>query len=149
MTTNEVNHRRPLSGMRAGFTIVEIILAIGLVLGLMAILYPMVMRRQEQGRRKTVKLEMQQFRIDVERYYDDTGSYPNEWRDLINRPSGEGAEKWDGPYLDKKMKSAPKDPWQKQYQYKKNPDGDGFEICSFGGKEGKKIPKSEWVCVRS
>ncbi len=121
--------KRIVRGMRAGFTTLELIFATALLMGLMAILIPMITSRMEQGRRNSAKIEMQQMKVSVEQYYDDMGSYPSSLEALIKRPSGAKADSWNGPYLDKK-KGVPKDPWSKAYQYRLNPDGGSFELYS-------------------
>ncbi len=54
----------------------------------------------------------------LDRYRTDIGRYPTTAQGLdalIRRPTGEGADKWRGPYLP--VGRRPVDPWQRAYDY--------------------------------
>jgi general secretion pathway protein G len=128
------------SSMRAGFSLVEIMIVltiIGLIFGFLVTNLP---KRLEKGKKDTTISTLRVLEQNIEEFYSDTGHYPERLEDLIKKPSNpEIAEKWEGngPYL--KTKSVPKDGWGNAIQYKLSAEGaeQPYELFSKGSKKTK------------
>ena len=91
----------------------------------------------EASKAKTAKIQITNIATALDLYYLTNGSYPNETlglKALVERP--EGAEVWDGPYLN--HAGGIIDPWGRPYLYKQPGAHGKFDISSLGtdGKEG-------------
>ncbi len=131
---------------RAGFTLIELMIAIAILGILMAIVVPNYLAYQERAKKRAAKSTLQVFKGAILMYQSDIGQFPTRLRDLLLRPREERlAKKWEGPYLERK--EVPSDPWGNKYQYKVTPGGPNpYEFYSYGPK-GKGAPKVEWLSV--
>ena len=137
-----------LSDLNAGFTFVETlaVLAVTAVLASQVTVaaHAMLQRSRVAG----TQTQIESFRLALQSYYVDCGSFPTEEQGLQalwKKPSIEPVpENWDGPYTDK---AVPKDPWGMEYHYAvsgspamppETPEGIPFVIYSLGAdkKEG-------------
>lgn len=114
---------------RAGFTLIEVllVLAILVILGGMVGIY--FSRIQGNAYSDAAKTQMGMFSQNLKIYRLDTGGYPTTEQGLnalVEQPSG--LTKWRGPYLEGAI---PVDPWGQPYQYKLE-GGDQYLIWSFG-----------------
>ena len=124
-------------GLRAGFTLVEmlvVLVIIGLVMGLVG---PRVLNSLTDARAKTAKLQIESLGSSLDLYYLDVGRYPSTSEGLgalVTAPGG--LTGWNGPYL--KGGAVPNDPWGQAYTYRSPAATAPFEIVSFGsaGREG-------------
>ncbi len=121
---------------RAGFTLIEILIAIALVAMLIAVaianLDTIFGSNQEKVAsifvNQTAKLGLTPYRLDI-------GNYPSTeegLQALVSPPSGK-ENRWKGPYLEE----IPLDPWGNPYQYRfpgsKNVNKSrGYDIWSYG-----------------
>lgn len=123
-----------------GFTFIETIIVIGIILILSAGVGFSAVRYLERAKLASCKNQIEVFRISLQSYYLDCGMYPTQnqslgalWEKPIMAPV---PVQWSGPYLDRQV---PKDPWGNDYIYKSPGDkGLPFTIISYGadGKEG-------------
>lgn len=100
------------SGRGDGFTLIEIMLVVGIIGILAAMVVPKL-----TGRTKEAKIAVCQADVDVniplalDLYELDNGEFPSSLDNLLeNRDS---KDNWKGPYI----KNSPKDPWGKDYYY--------------------------------
>jgi len=123
-----------------GFTFMETIAVISIILILSAAVGFSSVKYIERARMASCRNQMETFRLALQSYLLDCGQYPTEaqglealWEKPILSPV---PLQWAGPYLDRKI---PKDPWGTGYIYK-NPGHLNlpFTISSYGadGKEG-------------
>lgn len=133
---------RQVAGISAGFTFVETlaVLAVTAVLAsqVSVAAHAMLQRSRVAGTR----MQIESFRVALQSYYVDCGSFPTEEQGLSalwKKPSVPPVpEDWNGPYTDK---AVPKDPWGMDYCYAvsgspsmppESPDGLPFVIYSLG-----------------
>lgn len=130
-----------------GFTIIELTVSI-VIMGILIVTlqqgYSYIMNRAKNfsttGALRSVK-------SSVKTFYDDTGSYPRTFNDLISRPTDPKiAKRWQGPYTDKT--EIPDDGWKRPLQYKQNAKGSQheYELYSWGAKGEDSAPE-EWINV--
>jgi general secretion pathway protein G len=137
-------------GGRRAFTLLEILLVVGLLALLASFAIPALVSSGERA-----KIDMARAAVGpngplaqaINLYKFHTNSYPKEMKDLISKPSDdEVAEKWHGPYLEDA--SGLKDPWGHDYEY----NGEGkhnegkFDLWSRGpdGKDASEDDIKNW-----
>lgn len=96
-----------------GFTLIEILTVICIIVLLIGLLSPTLRRAREQANIQKAKAMISSLEVAVNMYYTDIGSYPAALSDLINPPSPYS------PYMDSKDYVAPDflDPWRNAYHY--------------------------------
>jgi general secretion pathway protein G len=142
-------HRK---GDEDGFTIMETIIVLMIILILSASVGFVYFRYIASAKSASAKTQIETFNLALAQYFMDVGDYPSESEGLAalrDKPSSENAaKKWNGPYLQKKV---PKDPWGNEYVYKRPaPDGSEFGIASWGadgveGGTGKDADIATWI----
>ncbi len=127
---------------RAGFSLVEILIAVVIIGIIAAVTIPSYLGYIERSKLRTVKLDLRNIKGWVIQFNEDVGNLPETLDDLMRRPLNEElAKEWAAPYAEK----IPKDPWKNAYQYRPTPDQEQqFELYSYGPK-GKSAPQSAWI----
>lgn len=134
---------------RAGFSLMEIMIAVmilGLIMGLVG---PKVFQILENSQKTAARSEIKAYKDAIAMYKLNTHVFPKKLVDLGIKPKGDEkiAKLWQGPYVD--IKEAPEDPWGNKYHYKVNAEGakHPYELLSYGpnGKGGAQ--KEEWISV--
>ena len=123
-----------------GFTFIETIVTISIILILSAAVGFSAIRYVDRGREAACRNQIEVFRIALQSYFLDCGQYPTEsqgLKALWERPSlSPVPPDWKGPYVDRQI---PADPWGNSFIYK-NPGEKNlpFSIMSYGadGKSG-------------
>ena len=127
---------RKLRTRRSAFTLLEILLVVGLLALLASFAIPALIGKSEEARVKLAQSAigpngpiMQAIGL----FKLDTGVFPESLNDLIEKPSDDKvASKWKSPYL--QDRSGLLDPWQNEYQYER--DGkhnvNGVDLWSNG-----------------
>ena len=123
-----------------GFTFIETIIAISIILILSAAVGFSSIKYIERARIAACRNQIETFRLALQSYHLDSGQYPTEiqglralWEKPIITPV---PPRWDGPYTNRQI---PKDPWGNDYIYKNPGDKNlPFTIMSYGadGKAG-------------
>ena len=116
-----------LSG-RAGFTLIELLVVMVIIGLLVALVGPNVMGRAEKAKPQAARVQIENLANALEMFKLDTGRYPTDEEGLaVLRQAPANADRWDGPYL---RKQVPKDPWDRDYVYRRS--GKTFEVLSYG-----------------
>jgi general secretion pathway protein G len=130
--------KRQQADPEAGWTFMETIIVLAIVLILTATVGFFFIRNIDKAKLVAARTQIESFELALTQYYLDCGDYPSQEEGLAalrTKPSG-GAEGWDGPYL---SKAIPKDPWGHDYVYlRPGPDGSDYGIACLGadGLEG-------------
>lgn len=121
--------RRRQVRRRGGFTLVEVLLVLAILVILGAMVGVGVVQVQRNANRNAAKAQIGMLDESVNMYRIDVGVFPNELIDLLEPPQDlRNPDKWSGPYLERD--EIPLDPWQNDYQFAN--EGDDFRIWSFG-----------------
>jgi general secretion pathway protein G len=130
--------------VQPGFTLIEIIIAIGIALGFLALVVPKIYKNIFRGERDTTKIILTSVKQEIERYKMDTRKYPESLRDLLKKPADE--KKWEGPYVDREEDL--EDSWGEKLQYKRTVGGKhAYELYSWGSSEGAQTPEDQRINV--
>jgi len=113
----------------AGYTLLELLVVMGILAVLTAIATPQLMGYFGKAKTQSVQLQIENIGTALELYYMENGAYPSAsvgLKALVEAPPE--APRWNGPYL-KKAKNL-LDPWGRPYQYAII-DGQ-YEVYSLG-----------------
>lgn len=122
---------------RRGFTIIELLIVIAIILAIGGLVLVNVLGASEKADRGTVMIQIQAFDRALEQFKIDMKRYPSDEEGLVvlwNKDSLEDedeAAKWSGPYL---KSPSVKDTWGSEWVYR-NPseiEGVAYDIVSVG-----------------
>ena len=131
-----------------GFTLLELLVVLG-ILGLLAgIVAPKVMKHLEAARIKTARMQVETLSSALDMYKMDVRRYPTTeqgLKALVEKPSD--SKRWNGPYLSKNR--IPQDPWIQDYHYASPGQHGKFDLYSYGaddkeGGEGEDQDINSW-----
>jgi len=123
--------RKSRRDAEAGFTLLELLVVLGILALLAAIGYPQVLRYLGAARTETAKAQISALATSLELYALDNGGFPSQQvglKALVQAPPG--SKRWRGPYL--KRAEALIDPWGTPYQYKVPGRAAPFELATLG-----------------
>jgi len=134
--------------LRAGFSLIELLIVIVILGGLVAVVAPGLMDSADQAKRDTVCLKMNDLKKRFDMFSLDNGSYPDTEEGFEALLSNPDTEKYPNYRAKPYLKKLPKDSWKTPFIYIK--EGDDIEIISLasdrkeGGEEnGKDIRFSD------
>lgn len=117
--------------LRAGFTLLELLVVL-VILGMLAgLVGPRVMKYFSGARSDTTRLQITDLSTALDMYKLEIGRYPTTdegLEALVQQPPG--ASHWNGPYL--KKKQVPKDPWGQDYHYRFPGEHGEIDLYSLG-----------------
>ncbi len=116
-----------------GFTLIEMMVVVVVIGLLAAMIGPRLFNQVEKAQRIRIKQDVRAIESALKFYRLDSYRYPSQSEGLealVSSPSGSGAQRWNGPYLE----VVPEDPFQRSYGYA-NPGthGKDVEVFSLGG----------------
>lgn len=117
-----------------GFTLLELLVVLGIIALLAGIVGPQVMKHMAASKTKAARVQVEDLSAALDMYKLDTGKYPTTEQGLlalVERP--EGSKRWNGSYLRKTK--VPKDPWVQDYQYASPGEHGKFDLYSYGADE--------------
>ncbi len=115
----------------AGFTLLELLVVLGILALLAAVVGPNVLRYLGKGRTVSAKAQISSISTAIELYALDMGAAPSTEAGLGALMSApQGATRWRGPYL--KNANGLVDPWGRPYNYRSPGQHAPYEIFSYG-----------------
>jgi general secretion pathway protein G len=127
--------RLAVSRRRRGFTLMEVMLVLVILVILGSLTVGMFSSQQKQAAIRSTRAQIGLFKSPLDTYHLDMGAYPSTDEGLAalsQAPSSAAnAANWAGPYLEG---TVPTDPWGNayQYQYPGTKNTDRYDIWSFG-----------------
>ena len=113
------NFRKRMRQAR-GFTLLEIMLVVGLLALLAAFVVPNLIEKSKQAKIKLTEAAIGPngtISQEIEAFQMDTGKFPETLKDLYEKPTDEALAKlWKGPYI--KNPDNMKDAWNNDFNYK-------------------------------
>ena len=134
-----------LSPVTKAFTLIEL-LAVIAILGLIAAFaVPQVLKWVSGARSDSARIQIEALGGSIDLYRLEVGSFPPTLEALVVKPSGQ--DRWDGPYIKKKV--IPKDPWGNDYIYRYPGNNGDYDLMSLGadnseGGEGEQKDIVSW-----
>lgn len=122
------------SSRMGGFTLLELLVVLGIIAMLAGIVGPQVMKHMGASKTKAAKVQIEDLAAALDMYKLDEGRYPTQQQGLqalIQKPFD--AKRWNGPYLRKEK--VPQDPWMVEYHYVFPGEHGSFDIFSYGADE--------------
>jgi len=122
---------RQLCGRRAGFTLLELMVVLLILVLLASIAAPRVTNYLRRAKLETAKIQVEALSAAVDSFHLDNGRFPTTSEGLnvlIQRPTDASA--WDGPYV-KKAESLI-DPWGHPYHYRFPGVHGDYDVYSLG-----------------
>jgi general secretion pathway protein G len=125
------------SRTETGFTLLELLVVLGIIAMLAGIVGPQVMKHMGESKVKAAKVQIEDLAATLDMYKLDLGNYPSSeegLKALVESP--DSSKHWNGPYLRKSK--IPLDPWQNEYKYTFPGEHGKFDLLSLGadGREG-------------
>ncbi|MDT8406012.1 MAG: type II secretion system major pseudopilin GspG [Methylococcales bacterium] len=120
-----------------GFTLLELLVVLGIIALLAGIVGPQVMKHMSTSKTRAAQVQIEDLSAALDMYKLDVGRYPTPEQGLsalVEKP--QDSERWNGPYLRKNK--VPKDPWLNDYVYRQPGEHGAFDLYSLGadGNEG-------------
>lgn len=132
-----MNMKHMKKNTQTGFTLLELLVVLGIIAMLAGIVGPQVMKHMGESKTKAAKVQIEELSATLDMYKLDLGSYPTSEEGLkVLIESPDGAKRWNGPYLRKS--TIPLDPWQQEYRYVSPGEHGKFDLFTLGAdnKEG-------------
>jgi general secretion pathway protein G len=131
-----------------GFTLVELLVVLGIIALLGALIAPQVIRYLSDARVESARVQLKNIESALELYYLDNGAYPAQdqgLQALVTLPPGVGS--WRGPYL--KNARGVVDPWGAAFSYRIPGEHGTFDLFSLGrdqaeGGSGESVDVLSW-----
>jgi general secretion pathway protein G len=131
-----------------GFTLVEMLVVLGIIALLATLVTPQVMRYMSKARTETAAAQLKNLQGAIELYFLDTGRYPptdGGLESLLSPPSDSAG--WSGPYL--RSPEGLLDPWNRSYLYRFPGSHGDYDLLSYGfdgieGGEGENRDVTSW-----
>lgn len=128
MTLEKPNDRR---NSQSGVTLLEVMIVLAVIVLVIGVAAPRVIDSFGRAKSQTALVQMSNIKAAMQMYYIDVGRPPTAAQGLdalMRRP--QGAENWNGPYLDNADGLI--DPWGRRYQLRIPGNDVPFEIFTYG-----------------
>ncbi|MGD9634916.1 MAG: type II secretion system major pseudopilin GspG [Pirellulales bacterium] len=137
--------RARVQRQRAGFTLMEVLLVLMILVVLASMAVTIFSGTQEQALKDAAKGQLGVFKTAISTYQIHTRKLPSDLKELVDKPADSKiADRWNGPYIDREAV----DPWDNPYKIavpgKHNPDS--YDVWSTGpdGQDGTADDIGNW-----
>ncbi|MEO5814676.1 MAG: type II secretion system major pseudopilin GspG [Gemmatimonadaceae bacterium] len=125
-----------MRAVRAGFTLIEVLVVVVIIAVLASLVAPNVFRHVETAKAVAAQAQISTLGAALDAYRLDNGRYPTTEQGLASLwqmpTTGARPSNWRGPYL---RQPVPADPWGAPYVYRAPGEhiANGFDLSSLGG----------------
>jgi general secretion pathway protein G len=139
--------RSPKRRRRAGFTLVEVLLVLVILVVIASLGIANYSRAQRKAYMNAAKAQVGQLSSLAKQYQIDVGDFPPSLEALLQPPPDlANPAKWNGPYLEKA--TLPLDPWDRPYEYQypgiHNPELPDIYSAGPDGVKGTQDDVGNW-----
>jgi general secretion pathway protein G len=127
---------RTASSRGAGFTLIELMVVLLVLVLLASIAAPRVTHYLQKAKIEAAKVQVEALSAAVDSFHLDMGRFPSTdegLKALLERPSD--GEKWDGPYIRKR--DSLNDPWGRAYRYQFPGQHGDYDVFTLGANDGE------------
>ncbi len=130
--------------LQAGFTFVELVIAIAILGVLALIVVPRVARYFDEAAVETTRTNLKTVKMEIDNYIrKHHGQPPQSLKDLVRRPANMTQQEWGGPFLD--GDEEPLDGFNTPLVYKSMPGNQPPYSLRSWGKDGVGSPAEGWI----
>lgn len=137
---------------RQGFTLLELLVVLAIIVTLAAVVAPNVFRNVGDAKTGAVKAQIESLVLALNAYRLDNDAFPTTDQGLAalrTLPGSEPPRNWRGPYI---QRVVPNDPWGRPFVYAspgREEQASAFELYSLGrdgevGGEGEDADVTSW-----
>lgn len=137
---------------RAGFTLLEVLVVIAIIVTLASVVAPAVFRNVGDAKIGAARSQIEILALALDSYRMNNDAYPTTEQGLEalrSRPTvGDSPRNWQGPYL---RKGVPLDPWNRPYHYQSpgRVNSDSYDLYTLGrdglrGGAGEDADATSW-----
>lgn len=131
---------------RAGFTLMEVLLVLVILVILGSIVVPLYTGIQGSAETKAARTQVDLLEHTIDMYKLNAKKLPSSLDDLIQRPSDLKEDRWAGPYIKDNKELV--DPWDNPYKYTPNGkhNSGSYDVWSTGpdGQDGNDDDIGNW-----
>lgn len=133
-TSNRLSRYSPGRAVRRGFTLLEVMLVMGIIIMLAGLAAYGLMGAGDSANENIARIKARTYADACKRFKLQIGRYPAQLEDLVTQPQGVSTQKWRRPFLDR----LEPDPWGNPYQLSINAQANQVVVTSAGidGKPG-------------
>lgn len=124
--------RRSLAVARSGFTLLEVMLVLAIIIVLAGIGVGAMMNAQDTASERQAQIKARGYAEACKRFKIDVGFFPTQLEDLLTRPQGVSDRKWRRPFVEK----LEADPWNNPYTLQVDSVNNRVVVVS-AGQDGK------------
>jgi len=117
---------------RSGFTLLEVMLVLAIIIVLAGIGVGAMMNAQEDALERQAQIKARGYAEACKMFKINVGYFPSQLEDLITRPQGVSDRKWRRPFIEK----LELDPWGNPYQVQPDMVNNRVFVIS-AGRDGK------------
>jgi general secretion pathway protein G len=142
--------RRQVQAVRAGFTLMEVLLVLVILVVLASFAVNVFTGTQERADQNAAAAQVGLYKRAIDLYKFHTKQYPTSLEELVTKPSDATlANRWAGPYMEK----VALDPWDNEYRFAApgKHNAESFDIWSVGpdGQDGSADDIGNWEATKS
>jgi len=124
--------RRSMAVARSGFTLLEVMLVLAIIIVLAGIGVGAMMNAQDTASERQAQIKARGYAEACKRFKIDVGFFPTHLEDLLTRPQGVSDRKWRRPFVEK----LEADPWNNPYTLQVDSVNNRVVVVS-AGQDGK------------
>ncbi|MBL8852427.1 MAG: type II secretion system protein GspG [Planctomycetaceae bacterium] len=124
--------RRSMAVARSGFTLLEVMLVLAIIIVLAGIGVGAMMNAQDTASERQAQIKARGYAEACKRFKIDVGFFPTQLEDLLTRPQGVSDRKWRRPFVEK----LEADPWNNPYTLQVDSVNNRVVVVS-AGQDGK------------
>ena len=146
---NRVRRGQSPSVIRAGFTLMEVLLVLVILVVLASMAVNVFTGTQEKADQSAATAQVGLYKRAVDLYKFHTKKYPGSLEELVTKPSDATlADRWAGPYMEK----VAMDPWDNEYRFAApgKHNAETFDVWSVGpdGQDGSADDIGNWEATK-